>query len=749
MEEIKKGGLVDIFDLKNVNIHIGEIVDEGKEEEEWEPMGPTPMPGMATLRNWDFKLLNRYKPLYAPFCDMCCLCTYGKCDLTAGKKGACGIKIDAQQARMVLIACCIGTAAHAGHARHLLDHLIEKKGRDFTVDFGPYIDIEAPITRTVTGIKPRNLGDLEEALRYVEKELANSISAAHTGQEGAFIDFESKNLHVSMIDNLAKEIADIAQIVGYDFPIGDPEAPLVEIGLGVVDRSKPVILCIGHNVASGAEMVDYLASRGMEGEVEVGGMCCTAIDITRYEPKAKIVGHIAQQLSAIRSGIADVVVVDEQCVRTDMLEEAMKVKTSVIASNDKICYGLPDRTYDPAEAIINDLVNGAPGALILDAEKIGEVAVEVALRLSPKRERLKALPDIGELKKLAESCVQCDECRRACPNDLHIPDAMVAAAKGNSDKLAALYDACVGCAKCESICRAELSPLSMILVAAEYKIKEEKYKVRAGRGPVLDTEIRNVGAPIVFGDIPGIIAYVGCPNYPKGGIEVAEMADEFAKRGYIVVATGCSAMDIARYKDEDGKTLYEKYTGAFEGGCMVNIGSCVSNAHIAGAAIKIAGIFARRKLRGNFEEIADYILNRVGACGVAWGAMSQKAASIATGFNRWGVPVILGPHGTAYRRLYLGRKDKEEDWYAYNVKAGGEPFYFGPAPEHLIYAAETKEEAMVMTAKLCIRPSDNPRGRLIKLSNYIDLHERLFGTMPDDWHLFVRDDLERFRNGWK
>lgn len=782
MEELKKGGIFNISDLKNVRISIGEIVEEG---EEWEPMGPTPMPSIATLRNWDFKLLNRYKPLYAPFCDMCCLCTYGKCDLTAGKKGACGIKIDAQQARMVLIACCIGTAAHAGHARHLLDHLIEKYGRDFTIDFGPYIDIEAPITRTVTGIKPKRLGDLEDALDYVEMELTNCLSAAHTGQEGAFIDFESKNLHVSMIDNLAKEIADIAQIVGYDFPCGDPDAPLVEIGLGVVDKSKPVVLCIGHNVAPGAEMVDYIAERGLEGEVEVCGMCCTAIDITRYEPRAKIVGHIAQQLYAIRSGIADVIVVDEQCVRTDVVEEAMKVKTRVIASNDKICYGFPDRTDDATEEVINDLVNGAPGALILDAEKVGEVAVEVALRMSPKREHLKSLPDIGELKKLAESCVQCDECRRACPNDLHIPDAMVAGAKGSFDKLAELYEACVGCAKCESICRAELSPLSMINVAAEYKIKEEKYKIRAGRGPILDTEIRNVGAPIVFGDIPGVIAYVGCPNYPKGGREVAEMADEFAKRGYIVVATGCSAMDIARYKDEEGKTLYEKYTGAFDKGCMVNIGSCVSNAHVIGAAIKIAGIFARRKLRGNFEEIADYILNRVGACGVAWGAMSQKAASIATGCNRWGIPVILGPHGSkAYRRLYLGRKDKEEDWYAYNVKAGGEPFYFGPAPEHLIYAAETKEEAMVMTAKLCIRPSDNPRGRLIKLSNYIDLHERLLGTMPDDWHLFVRDvselpparrkelkvelekigwkpmkmppgkifdptNLERFRNGWK
>ncbi len=784
MEAIKKGGIFTFSDLQNVRISIGEIVEEWGEEE-WEPMGPHPMPGIATLRDWDFKLLNRYKPFYAPFCDMCCLCTYGKCDLTCGKKGACGIKIDAQQARIVLITCCIGTAAHTGHARHLVDHLIEKYGRDFPIDFGSYIDIEAPITRTVTGIRPRRLGDLEDALDYVEKEITNCLSAAHTGQEGAFIDFESKNLHISMIDNLAKEIADIAQIVGYDFPRGDPDAPLVEIGLGVVDRSKPVVLCIGHNVAPGAEMVDYIESSGMEGEVEICGMCCTAIDITRYEPRAKIVGHIAQQLYAIRSGIADVVVVDEQCVRTDMLEEAMKVKTRVIASNDKICYGLPDRTDDPAEEIINDLVNGAPGALILDAEKVGEVAVEVALRVSAKRERLKALPDRGELKKLAESCVQCDECRRACPNDLHIPDAMVAGAKGSFDKLAALYDACVGCAKCESICRAELSPLNMINVAAEYKIKEEKYKIRAGRGPILDTEIRNVGAPIVFGDIPGVIAYVGCPNYPKGGREVAEMADEFAKRGYIVVATGCSAMDIARYKDEEGKTLYEKYTGAFDRSCMVNIGSCVSNAHVIGAAIKIAGIFARRKLRGNFEEIADYILNRVGACGVAWGAMSQKAASIATGCNRWGIPVILGPHGSkAYRRLYLGRKDKEEDWYAYNVKVGGEPFYFGPAPEHLMYAAETKEEAMVMTAKLCIRPSDNPRGRLIKLSNYIDLHERLFGTMPDDWHLFVRDvselpparrkelkmelekigwkpmkmppgkifdptNLERFRNGWK
>ena len=42
-----------------------------------------------------------------------------------------------------------------------------------------------------------------------------------------------------------------------------------------------------------------------------------------------------------------------------------------------------------------------------------------------------------------------------------------------------------------------------------------------------DVEIRRVGAPIVLGDIPGVIAVVGCSNYPDGGKEVAEMAKEF------------------------------------------------------------------------------------------------------------------------------------------------------------------------------------------------------------------------------
>ncbi len=43
-----------------------------------------------------------------------------------------------------------------------------------------------------------------------------------------------------------------------------------------------------------------------------------------------------------------------------------------------------------------------------------------------------------------------------------------------------------------------------------------------------------------------------------------------------------------------------------------------------------------------------------------------------------------------------------------------------------------------MIAKLCMRANDTSKGRAIKLTHYIDLHKRLYGTMPDDIHLFVR-----------
>lgn len=721
--------------FKDVEISVGRIFDGT-----WtEPVGPTPFPSITDLREWDFKLLQRYKPFYLPFCDVCCLCTFGKCDLTGDKRGACGLDMAAQQSRIVLLACCIGAATHIAHARHLVEHLIEKYGRGSPIDVGGLnVGIEAPVTRLVCGVKPQTLRDLEDVLNYCEEQVTHLLSSTHTGQEGSNLDFESKVFHAGMVDQVGMEIADLAQISVYGFPKADAEAPLTDLGFAIADTSKPTILVIGHNVPSSIGIIDYLNEKRLLGKVEVVGICCTAHDLTRYSSMAKIVGPISWQLRYIRSGLADLIVVDEQCIRADTLIEAEKVNAPVIASSPKNCLGLINRTGDPTREVITDLVSGrVPGALILDPDKVGEVAVETVLAVAPKRQKQSVIPELEEIITAAQNCTSCNECTRACPNNMPIPEAMKAASKGDLNPLAEILNSCVGCARCDSACPNDFPLHSFMVKAGEEGLWKEKYKMRVGRGAIQDIEIRDVGAPIVFGEIPGVVALVGCANYPRGGEELAEIAEEFAKRRFIVITSGCAAMTVAMVKDEEGKTLYEKYPGGFEAGGILNVGSCVSNPHIAGAAIKIASIFAKRNLRGNYEEIADYILNRVGAVGLAWGAMSQKAASIASGFWRLGVPVIVGPHGSKYRRMLLGRKDNEEDWVVHDARTG-DKVKVGPAPEHLFTAAETKEEAIVMMAKFCMRPNDTTRGRAVKLSHYIDLHKRYFGVMPDDINLFIR-----------
>jgi acetyl-CoA decarbonylase/synthase complex subunit alpha len=407
----------------------------------------------------------------------------------------------AQQSRIVLLACCIGAATHVGHARHLVNHLIEKYGRNAPVDIGGVnIEVEAPVTRLVTGIRPKTIKDVEDALDYCEEQITHLLSATHTGQEGNNIDFESKALHAGMVDQVGMEIADLAQISVLGFPKADPEAPLADLGYGVTDVSKPTILVIGHNVPSSVGIIDYLTDKGLLGKVEIVGICCTAHDITRYSSMAKIVGPISWQLRYIRHGLADLIVVDEQCIRADALEEAKKVEAPVIASSPKNCLGLENRTKSPSKRIITDLVEGnVPGVLILDPDKVGEVAVETVLSVAPKRKKFKTIPEVKEIVAAAKKCTGCDECRRACPNDQPIPDAMKAAAKGDLNPLAEILEGCIGCARCDSACPNDFPLHSLMVKAGEEDLWEEKFKMRVGRGAIQDVEIREVGGPIVLG----------------------------------------------------------------------------------------------------------------------------------------------------------------------------------------------------------------------------------------------------------
>ncbi len=722
-------------ELKEITKKLKEIHEKIKAEIPWEPIGHTPMPEIPDLRSWDMKLLQTYKPFYAPFCDLCCFCTYGKCDLTEDRRGACGIDIGTQQARFVLLACLMGCSAHASHAGHILDVLIEKHGPDKKINLGTSVDLEAPNIRTVLGLKPETLGDLKIAIEYVYKEIAHLLDSTHMGQEGSCLDYESKSLHAGMLDHVGMEVADIAQIVGFNYPTSVADTPLVDLGWASVDKTKPVILFVGHNPATSTVVVDYLQENNLYDKVELCGVCCTAIETTRYSARAKVVGPFSRQLFFIRSGIADVIMTDEQCIRTDMPQEATKAGSAMIAALDKAMYGLEDATEQNADEVVKKMVEEKKHFAILDPKKAAEVAVKVAMTIAPQRR--KEWITEQEAMELAKRCSLCGMCEQVCPNLFDIGKGISEVAKGNFDVIKEIFNLCVGCGKCEEECPRNLPIFKIMQVGAS----KETWKMRTGRGPVMDTEIRTVGAPITLGTIPGVVAIVGCSNFPDIR-DIAEIVDEFARRKYIVVLTGCSAMVAGMWKDADGKTVYEKYPGDFDAGCVVNIGSCVANAHISGAAIKIANIFAALPLRANYEVMADYVLNRVGAVGIAWGAYSQKAASIATGFNRLGVPVILGPHSSKYRRLYLSRKE-ENEWKVMDARKRQIVETNEPSPEHLAYVCETKEKAMVMIPKLCIRKNDTPQGRGIKLNHYISLYKKYMGGgLPEDLPLYVRRDAD-------
>ena len=630
-------------------------------EDSWEPVGHTPLPGMLELRNWDRRLLQTWRPFYVPVTDKCSLCTYGECDLSSTGKGACGMDAPTMQALLTLRTCCAGLAGILARAHRVIDYLADVKGREMPFDLGDKISIEAPHIRTVLGLKPAMLGDLERILCYVEDQLALLLASGNTGCEASVLDLESKAMHASMLAHVAMEAQDLAASSGFAFPSSKADTALVDVGWAAVDTQKPVILVVGSDTVLAICLVDYLKHSNLEGKIEVAGIGPVAHDLVRYSPTAKVAGTLSRLPFFLHSGCADVVMCGGGNLLTDIIAETLSSGAAFIATDAAAAYGLEDRSASNTEEILIELQR-EKAILVPDPAKAAAVAAEAALKLSPSR---------------GKATVQDDAAHR------------------------------------------------------------EAGKMRVGRGPVMDTEIRKVGAPLVLGTIPGVIAIVGGSNYPGSPDDIADIAEEFAKRKYVVVLAGDSAIAAALKTDNEGKSIYERYPPEFDAGAVINMGPGVSAAHISGAAIKIASIFAALPLRANYEVVADYILNRVGACGLAWGACGEEELALATGCNRLGIPVVVGPRCIKYGRLFLSRPG-ETDWSVMDGRSKQLVDTGEPSPEHLINLLADKGAVTVALAKLCMRRNDTPQGRATKLTHYIGLHKQYSGKLPEDVHLFIR-----------
>src|SRR3990170_4766700 len=656
----------------------------------------SPFPDIFSFRRWDFILLERYKPLFRKPDKTCHLCGLGPCrpltnlflaeakglplashsfvkgkpikspqpDFAKGGNeeglGKCGIDETGFKARAALLDAVIGASGHISHAARLLEDLIIKFGEDCPVGAGLPTNIPTPITTLITGSKPKNIGELKEMLAYIERQLVHLLSSINFGTEASPEDFVSKMLHAGMLDNLAMELADIAQISAMNMPKGESNSKLINIGLETIDISKPVILIIGHNSFVAHEIMHLVEDRRLKDNIEVCGLCCAASDGARHSHDFKIIGNQASQLDVIKSGIADVVILDTQCIRPDIVEEAGKVGSIIIATTQETALGLRNLTDMPSDIGVAHIINNCTG-VILDKKKAAEAAINIAVRS------------------------QKSEVRRKTTS--HLPP-----------------------------------PTSGFL--------------RIGRGPIRDSEIRGVAPSIVMGEIPGIIGIFGCPEERKSQksgvrsqeLEIKKIAEEFLKRGYIVSTGGCVSMDVAN------GDLFKDNPDSFDSRNLTNLGSCVSASHLIGACIKIAQIMCHRKLEGNYEEIADYIINRVGAVVILWGGFTQKAFSSALGMARLGIPVIFGPKFKNYGMHLIGR---EGEWLVNDARLG-DTVLAGPVPQNLLCLAETAGDALSLAAKLCMRANDTSAGRKVKLKNYIELYKQNSGLMPEDISLFIR-----------
>ncbi len=716
LDEVTSGGIT----VKGLEISIDEVLREISK-----------FPDVLDLRSWDVLLVSRYSPKIVPGFTLCALCTYGPCDLTKGR-GVCGIDAAGNHVRMLTIAVSLGLSSLINRSRKMYE--LCKKFLDLNdkVEINPEITITTPNISLITGFTPKCIRDLEILIKYLSYQNSKVQDSLTVFREINPLDLASRMLHLGMLSHIACEIIDTLELL-----------ILKKLGISVEPKlstfkftnelfEKPTILYIGESSIPLVEISRQIEKMnlGKPGiTINVIAATCNLVNIDGI----MYLGSPQYAIPLIRLGIPDVILIDDTCINGVVVNEALKSSSIVISLSDSTTY-LSSRLSESDIYEECDKLIASKFAYIDDICEASQLAIITSIRVHGKR-IMDIIKHINyDIKSLLEKCDLCGECSKRCPLNLDIVNALEKLKKGDENEIFNIANRCVWCGLCEEVCPQNVKILSIL---ARYFLSSE-VRISTRAPPLTDQVIRSIGAPIVLGEIPGVIAFVGCTNIREKLEDICKIVHEFAKRGFIVLVSGCIMHMLGKYRTEEGLSLYEEY-GELGRGCIINVGPCSALSEISGIAIRVANIFAGRKIQGNYEEIADYILNRVGACGIGWGAATHKILSIAVGFLRLGIPIIVGPQCSKLGILLQGEDINK--FTGIDMKTGKKVFT-GPAPQHLLHLAKTPEECLIMAVKLCIRPGDTSKGRAVKLSHYIDLYKRFYGKLPPDLHLFIRTEAD-------
>ena len=154
-------------------------------------------------------------------------------------------------------------------------------------------------------------------------------------------------------------------------------------------------------------------------------------------------------------------------------------------------------------------------------------------------------------------------------------------------------------------------------------------------GHLTDAFVRNLGVPLVTGDIPGVAVIIGGADDPA---ETGALVKSYQAQGMLVSLTG----DAVRHVAESGMT-----TG--EGVRVVPLGyEMQSVIHVVSVALRAALIFGNIT-PGDFPALAKYTMDRVRAFVNAYKPLSDEIVSYGAGAICLGFPVVSNETENMFR----------------------------------------------------------------------------------------------------
>ena len=175
-------------------------------------------------------------------------------------------------------------------------------------------------------------------------------------------------------------------------------------------------------------------------------------------------------------------------------------------------------------------------------------------------------------------------------------------------------------------------------------------------GHLTDAFVRNLGVPLVTGDIPGVAVIIGGAEDPA---ETVALAKSYQGQGILVTLTG----DSIKHCAEAGMSLGENVR-------VVPLGyEMQSVIHVVSVAVRAALIFGN-VTPGDFKALAKYTMDRVKAFVNAYKPLSDEIVSYGAGAICLGFPVVSNETENMFRvpKSLIQQLDTEK-WNATSLEA--------------------------------------------------------------------------------